>query len=261
MTQGVLGNTLAALGYFIFSLFSQPNYYAFTYPVIFYPTEVEFVVSSQQTITDLAQQYYGSKDYWTNIWLDNPQINNPNVLPEGSKIIITLQKPLLVAKIPADKLASLLKNSIKASNKEDKTNFSAQITQVETLPSPSPILPTQGEPTNYDEIYKQAGEKYGVPWQILYGLHLTETGLRDGAIYNAQGSGAQGPLQFMPGTWNAYGVDGNGDGIADINNAVDAIHGAANYLAKHGGVEQGLRYYGGNTTGTLLAACEKGYCH
>lgn len=114
--------------------------------------------------------------------------------------------------------------------------------------------------TGYDDVYKQAGDKYGVPWQVLYGLHLTETGLRDGEIYNGAGSGAQGPMQFMPQTWAAYGVDGNGDGVVDINNAADAIHGAANFLARHSNLAAGLYSYGGNTSGTLKAACERGYC-
>ena len=50
-----------------------------------------------------------------------------------------------------------------------------------------------------------------------------------------------------------------GDGVADINHAVDAIYGAANYLAKHGSIDNGLRAYGGNTIGVLDAARSKGY--
>ena len=116
---------------------------------------------------------------------------------------------------------------------------------------------TNGPASGFDAVYQEAGAKYGVPWQILYGLHITETGGRDGAI--SSGHGPQGPMQFMPGTWNAYGVDGNGDGVADINNAVDAIHGAANYLAKHGSLDSGLRSYGGNTPRTLILARERGF--
>lgn len=122
--------------------------------------------------------------------------------------------------------------------------------------TPAPVaVPT----SSFDEVYKQAGAKYGVPWQILYGIHMTETGGRDGMIMNHSGSGARGPMQFMPGTWAAYGVDGNGDGVADIDNAVDAIYGAANFLAKHGSLEAGLRSYGGNTVRTLALARERGF--
>jgi membrane-bound lytic murein transglycosylase B len=42
------------------------------------------------------------------------------------------------------------------------------------------------------------------------------------------------PLQFMPGTWASMGVDGDGDGRADIHNDADSIYSAANYLTKSG---------------------------
>ncbi len=48
-------------------------------------------------------------------------------------------------------------------------------------------------------------------------------------------AGAMGHFQFMPSTYNAYAVDYDGDGIADIwDNFGDAIASAANYLSKLG---------------------------
>ena len=44
-------------------------------------------------------------------------------------------------------------------------------------------------------------------------------------------------MQFMSGTWRAYGVDGDGDGTADVCNVVDAIYGASNLLAASGAAE------------------------
>ncbi len=46
---------------------------------------------------------------------------------------------------------------------------------------------------------------------------------------------AVGPMQFIPTTWRAYRVDGNGDGVADPHNVYDAAAGAANYLCAGGG--------------------------
>lgn len=139
-----------------------------------------------------------------------------------------------------------------------------QPTVVPTVaPTVAPVVTTQpataAPVSNFDTVYQDAGTKYGIPWQILYGLHITETGGRDGMIMNGSGSGARGPMQFMPGTWGAYGVDGNGDGVSDIDNAVDAIHGAANYLAKHGSLDNGLTTYGGAKVRTLQLARERGY--
>src|ERR671936_451604 len=39
----------------------------------------------------------------------------------------------------------------------------------------------------------------------------------------------------MPSTWERWGVDANGDGIADPWNAQDAVNAAARYLAASGG--------------------------
>ena len=41
---------------------------------------------------------------------------------------------------------------------------------------------------------------------------------------------AVGPMQFIPGTWMAVGVDGNGDGVADPHNVFDAALAAGRYL-------------------------------
>ena len=46
---------------------------------------------------------------------------------------------------------------------------------------------------------------------------------------------AMGPLQFIPETWKRWGVDANGDGVADADNIDDAALTAARYLCERGG--------------------------
>ena len=50
-----------------------------------------------------------------------------------------------------------------------------------------------------------------------------------GRIRGTSVAGAQGPMQFMPATWEAYGAGG------DINDTRDAILGAGRYLAANNG--------------------------
>ncbi|MER5912483.1 lytic transglycosylase domain-containing protein [Streptomyces sp. NPDC001982] len=55
----------------------------------------------------------------------------------------------------------------------------------------------------------------------------TENGVWDGdTVYDR----AVGPMQFLPGSWKAWGADGNGDGIANPNNIYDAALAAGHYL-------------------------------
>jgi hypothetical protein len=84
-------------------------------------------------------------------------------------------------------------------------------------------------------LYQQAAAIRcpGLPWPVLAAVGKVETDhARNVAVSSA---GALGPMQFMPRTWEAYGVDGDGDGVADVMNPVDAVHGAANYLCATGG--------------------------
>ena len=48
---------------------------------------------------------------------------------------------------------------------------------------------------------------------------------------------AVGPMQFIPTTWTASGLDASGDGLADPHNAIDAIHAAAAHLCSVGAAE------------------------
>lgn len=111
---------------------------------------------------------------------------------------------------------------------------------------------TYSLPTNVDlkAVYKAAGTKYNIPWKVLNAVHYVETGC-DTSGYKTNASGATGPMQFLPSTWRAWGVDGDGDGVADIHNVIDAIYGAAHYLAVCGGsvdIRQGLYSYNHSTS-------------
>src|SRR5215217_2675143 len=87
-------------------------------------------------------------------------------------------------------------------------------------------------------IYQAAGMEYGVRWEILAAINEIETDY--GRNLNVSTAGAVGWMQFMPSTWRAYGVDGNGDKIKDPYNPVDAIFAAARYL-RAAGAEQDIR--------------------
>ena len=82
-------------------------------------------------------------------------------------------------------------------------------------------------------IYKAAGRKYKIPWQILAAINAVETNYgRDLAV---SPKGAFGWMQFMPGTWIEYAVDASGSRRPNPYDPRDAIFSAARLLAANGG--------------------------
>ncbi len=84
-------------------------------------------------------------------------------------------------------------------------------------------------------IYQACGTEYGIPWEVLASINKIETGF--GTNLNVSSAGAVGWMQFLPSSWEAFGLDANGDGRKDPYNPVDAICAAAHYLKVAGGAE------------------------
>jgi membrane-bound lytic murein transglycosylase B len=84
--------------------------------------------------------------------------------------------------------------------------------------------------------YREAQGRFRVRWQLLAAINFVESAF--GKVRNTSTAGAQGPMQFEPATWRAYGLGGN------VHDPHDAILGAANFLAaNHGGTnERGALY-------------------
>jgi len=82
-------------------------------------------------------------------------------------------------------------------------------------------------------IYQSAGAAYGIPWQVLAAINEVETDY--GRDLSVSSAGAEGWMQFLPGTWGSYGIDANNSGVADPYNPADAIFAAARYLRDAGG--------------------------
>ena len=77
--------------------------------------------------------------------------------------------------------------------------------------------------------YREAERRFDVSWRVLAAVNFVESAF--GRLRNKSTAGAQGPMQFIPSTWTAYGMGG------DVENPHDAIMGAANYLHASGAPE------------------------
>jgi len=74
--------------------------------------------------------------------------------------------------------------------------------------------------------YREGERRFHVPWRILAAVNFVESAFDK--LRSRSAAGAQGPMQFMPATWRAYGLGG------DVHDPHDAVLGAANYLHANG---------------------------
>jgi len=92
----------------------------------------------------------------------------------------------------------------------------------------------------------------------------SEGGALDG---NTEWDRAVGPMQFIPTSWEIYGLDGNGDGVRDPHNLYDAAYAAAEHLCRgHSGMQRDnvyrqalLGYNRSAVYGSDVMAARRGY--
>ena len=85
------------------------------------------------------------------------------------------------------------------------------------LPKPAGVL---------EGFDAEGQQRFSVSWTVLAAINYVES--KFGRVVSASSAGAQGPMQFIPSTWSAYGMGGN------VHDDHDAILGAANYLHASG---------------------------
>jgi hypothetical protein len=89
-------------------------------------------------------------------------------------------------------------------------------------------------PAAYRDLYRHAAATCpGMAWTLLSAVGQVESG--HGINVGPSSAGALGPMQFLPATFAAYGVDGDRDGDRDVSDPADAIFSAATYLCAGGG--------------------------
>jgi cell wall-associated NlpC family hydrolase len=81
-------------------------------------------------------------------------------------------------------------------------------------------------------IYRAAGRRYRLPWQLLAAINAIETDY--GLNVRTSPTGAVGIMQFLPSTWREYAVDADRHARLSAYDRRDAIFTAARMLVANG---------------------------
>ena len=101
---------------------------------------------------------------------------------------------------------------------------------------------SSGKPANYLQLFRESAARYcpGMSWTVLAAIGQIESG--DGANVGPSTAGAEGPMQFLPSTWQEWGITAFGEpGPPNVMDPYDAVPSAARYLCAAGaGTPAGL---------------------
>jgi len=109
---------------------------------------------------------------------------------------------------------------------------------------PAATAPAGTVPTSYIQLFKASAAEYcpGLSWTVLAAIGQIES--NDGQNMGPSSAGALGPMQFMPATWAAWGIDGFGQtGPPNVMNPYDAVPAAARLLCADGAAAGGKSLY------------------
>jgi hypothetical protein len=115
--------------------------------------------------------------------------------------------------------------------------------QIEVLRSQQPAVtsvPQGTKPASYLQLFQASAAAYcpGLSWTILAAIGEIESD--DGQNVGPSSAGALGPMQFLPSTWQEWGIDAFGEtGPPNVLDPYDAVPSAARMLCADGAASGG----------------------
>jgi hypothetical protein len=100
------------------------------------------------------------------------------------------------------------------------------------------------KPTSYLQLFQASAAEYcpGLSWTVLAAIGEIESD--DGQNMGPSSAGALGPMQFLPSTWQEWGIDAFGEeGPPNIMDPYDAVPSAARMLCAAGAATGGTSLY------------------
>lgn len=184
-------------------------YSSFT-PVLAQSEFSDYVVQDGEYLSMIAQAFYGSEDYWTNIWNDNPELSDAAQLEPGMILKIRKTKTAL----PEELNSELVEKTVP---QVPVYTYSAATATASVQAQPTVVAPTAVHPTlnqgtsNAPRVLSEE--------QITY-LGTCEAGMNPA---RNSGNGYYGAFQFSPATWRSMGTGYDRADLAPIEVQKDAV--------------------------------------
>lgn len=178
------------------------------------------------------------EDLFTGVPVDGADISATAVPPDSTQQSFAARMTAQISRQPVRLMAACVASVLGPAAVAHAGSYGAVATAVRPAQPTATAdpAPQAGEAASWMASARlAAGTCPGLPASVLVAIGQVETGL--GVQPSASSAGALGPMQFLPSTWAAYGADGDGDGVADVMNPVDAVHGAARLLCANGGAD------------------------
>lgn len=166
-----------------------------TSQVIFKEEMRDYRVETGDTLSKIAEKEYGSGDFWTNVWNENPWIRDPNLIEKDWKLKLRRKKPASVTP-----LSSVLKEKL-----ENQT------------PAPSPVQKQNQTSLAVSSITTVGGPLNDAQINLLGNCESGMTATRN------SGNGYYGAFQFSYGTWNRMGTGYERADLAPIEVQISAV--------------------------------------
>lgn len=198
MEQGILSGVLA-----LSVVLLNPSSQAFvdTSPKIAAQEELrDYSVKQGETLSNIAQKEYGNLDFWTNIWIDNPWIENPNVIEKDWVLKLKVNQPLEAATLSAE--------------------FKEKIAEKQIVSAPR-IVPTSTQAAT-PTVPVATATYAGGP---LSEAQITFLGTCEAGMIPSRntGNGYYGAFQFSYPTWKSMGTAYERADLAPLEVQKDAV--------------------------------------
>lgn len=162
-------------------------YQSFT-PVLNLSVFSSYIVQDGDYMSLIAEVIYGSEDYWTNLWNDNPEISDPGILEPGMVLNIRKSKTVL-PEVLKPELASRL----------DSSAIPIDVSYTYSVEDGTVVNAVTPTPTAVQQVNTGGAPRSLTEEQITY-LGSCEAGM-DPA--KNTGNGYYGAFQFSASTWNS----------------------------------------------------------